>query len=975
MKRKLRYLIAIAVIAFSAAALFSCAFLNHEHTFSGEWTVKTPATTESEGEETNVCDGCGEEVSRTIPKHVHTFSADWEITTPASEESEGEKSRTCDVCGEAVTLPVTFCEEHTFTGEWAVTKKPTINSLGKETNTCDACGAKIDRELAKLVVKELKMTKAPSTTTYFTGEFFNHFGLEVTAILDNGTSIVIKNYTVLTQKALTAADKTAKIQYEDLTLEIPITVSKFAIGSVQNALDSEDGASFYIKALCVGASTASDGTKQVLLTDTRAKAYILLSGTNYSYEKGDQIEVYATVASDSYGKYLVYAEENGEGEKTLISKDNFVSSGTVNKTALGEEYVKELIENDLFRYDTVKFGSLFYVVKDGEDYIIHFNGEATDKSGAALTSGKYIKLSTANIDDSIITNRISSEAMSSYPGALVMGAISGIYLDSNSECLHFEILNKDWAYFDTYIEGQEYLCEVAYAFYHQLPYVDYDQYHQRRNINPTPEDANEQQRIYLDCSSYVNAVYYNAFGENILPFATTEKGPSTANFTNYAKENPDAPDVVGYWETADYETEEERAALLDTLYNELEVGDVIVYRKASSGHALIYVGGGKILHCMNTNSFFRHPDKDKTSNPTVDPLLSYDWVSSSSVGFESTENLFKSKSATRYLFSPGYTSFTILRPMNRNLSATEQTKARMTIPGLSIEKLASSNMFAAVFTGDEITYTVTLKNNNVFPINDVTLLERVPLGTEFVLASEGVTHSEGAISWTGSVEAGKTVTLSFTVKVTATAPGTLIESNVGTVNGLALNKIINTVSGISKEKLESLSEIGYTKAENQTEYFDPILMIKEIYKELLGKDIFDYQTVEEALTDIINVTDKKYNEDCAIDSTVMKNFIGGYLIQAFNRTSNERIRAIRIEYLTVGDVIIAEHVSTENVQIYTAYIYLGGSDFLAITSDVGTASVTVCKEPDLKKIQNILASLYSYNRYAIIRPSMDNSAE
>ena len=79
--------------------------------------------------------------------------------------------------------------------------------------------------------------------------------------------------------------------------------------------------------------------------------------------------------------------------------------------------------------------------------------------------------------------------------------------------------------------------------------------------------------------------------------------------------------------------------------------------------------------------------------------------------------------------------------------------------------------------------------------------------------------------------------------------------------------------------------------------------------------------------------------------------------------------------MAVGDVIIAEHVSTANVQIYTAYIYLGGSDFLAITSDVGSASVMECKKPDIKKIQNLLASLYSYDKYAIIRPSMANTAE
>ena len=172
-----------------------------------------------------------------------------------------------------------------------------------------------------------------------------------------------------------------------------------------------------------------------------------------------------------------------------------------------------------------------------------------------------------------------------------------------------------------------------------------------------------------------------------------------------------------------------------------------------------------------------------------------------------------------------------------------------------------------------------------------------------------------------------------------------------------------------------LYELWKEKAADNAEYSDPILMIKDVYRELLGKDIFDYETVAAALADIISVENKKYNESCAVSDMVIANLSGGYLIRGSNPLNNDRIRAVRIEYMAVGDVIIAEHVSTANVQIYTAYIYLGGSDFLSITSDVGSASVMECKKPDIKKIQNLLTSLYSYDKYAIIRPSMANTAE
>ena len=970
-------LLTLAFIVFYKQAIEVVPCEPGEHVFSKKWNVITPATTTSEGEESNVCDICKEEVKCVIPIHVHIFTERWTVTTPATSTSAGEKSNICIGCCETIKVPVPYCAEHTLTGTWTVDKAPTMNAVGKESNDCDVCKATVTRDIPKLEVEELIVTKAPATATYFTGETFNAYGLEISAVLSNGKTTVIKNYEIINKNTPLTVDNTSvTVKFLDFTVDVPITVLKFAIGSVSKALESVNGTHLFVRGICVGVSTADNGTKQVLLKDLSAKSYILLCGANYEYEVGDKIEVYTTVTSDSYGKYLHYALKNGNGEGSVISKGNATSYGDPTKTVVGEEAVNALATGGLSRYDTVSFGDRFYIVKDGEDYIIHFNPAATDKNGTKLDSGKYLNFSTTNIDASIITDRLPAAELSAYPGVLVSGMISGIYLDSNSESFHFEILNKNWAFLDVYVEGQEYLREIAYAFYYQLPYVDYDQYNTRRNINPTPEDATEEQRIYLDCSSYVNAVYYNAFGVNILPYAITEKGASTANFTAYAKDNPDNVDVVGYYERKDYTTDEAQKALLKELLDNLQVGDVIVYRKASSGHALIYVGGGKILHCMNTNSFRRHPElSEKESKPYLDPLESYDYVSTSSVGFESTFNLFESPGAQRYLFSENYVNFSILRPLNRGLTATDEAEARMTIPSLSIEKLVSIGMYSAVFAGDELTYTVTLKNNGESDLLNVNLAEKVPAGTEFVSASENVIHNGGNITWTGAVKANSEVVLSFKVKVTATTPGTLIESNEGKVNGLSLNKITNTVSGISRDKLDELSEAGYSAAESSTEYADPILMINAIYRELFGADILNYATTEAALNDIIDVANKKYNASCDANDMVIANLSGGYLIRGTNPSNNDRIRAVRIEYLTTGDVIIAQHVNKSQVTVYTAYIYLGGRDFLCVTSESGVATVVECKTGDVKKIQNILTSLYSYDKYAIIRPSMANTAD
>jgi len=951
----------------------------HEHVFSKEWTVTVEATTETEGEESNVCDECNETVTRKTEKHTHTYSDSGTVTTPATKDKDGIITKVCDGCGESTEEAVKYCENHTYSTEWTILSKPTMSSIGRERNVCTACGATVIRPIPKLEVTELVLTEPPTTTTYFIGERFNSYGMKISGILSDGSSVEIKDYEVVTTLPLTNDVTNAEIKYGELTLLVPITVSNATYTLIGSASGYEDGTLLYVDGYCIGSLTGKDGAKETILRDYSADKFMILRGASYNYKVGDRIGLLVTLESDENGKYLKYSTENKSPEALVSSSNNFidfriVANGNANSTekaesAFGAEGIKTC--------DVIEFYGLFYLMADEDRYVIHFSEDATNENGAMLSSGKALKLSAENIDGSIISDRLPFDT-AAYPGVLVNGTIKAMYTYSDTDSIYLEILDKDWVSIDLYVEGQEYLTEVAYSFYYQLPYVDYEQYNSRRNINPAPEDATEQQRIYLDCSSYVNAVYYNAFGVNILPYAISEKSASTANFMAYARENQNAIDVLGYWESRDYDTEEEQDALLKSIYDQLQIGDVIVYRKGnietleeSAGHALIYVGGGKILHCMNTGSY-EHASTAKNSSK-ADPLSSYDQIDKNSVGFESCHNLFESRGATRYLFK--YVNFTVLRPLNRGLTPTEQAKARMTIPSLSIEKLVDVNMFSAVFTNDLITYTITLKNNGETKLNNVTLSEAVPMGTEFVSATDGILHTDGEISWTGEVDAASTVTLSFTVKVTASEPGTLIESNEGTVNGLKLNKITNTVSGINRETLEGIGEIGKGFAESENEYTDPILMINAVYNELIGKNILDYATVSDALLDIINLENKRYNTECAVNDAVIENFVGGYLIRGANPLMNDRIRAIRIEYLTAGDVILAEHTSKKDVKIYTAYIYLGGDEFLCVTSVDGICTVEKNNEPDIKKIQNLLTSLYSYEKYAIIRPSMAYTAE
>ena len=958
MKKKLSFLFILVLVLFSFTILISCSSEEeHEHEFLDEWSVKTPATTEAEGLEVNTCHICNREIERKIPKHVHSLSGESVLISAATEDTPGIKSTVCTGCGESVEEAVYFCLTHTVEGEWILEKEATLSSVGKERNVCCVCGGELVREIPRVYFAELFASKMPYTTAYFSGELFNPYGLEVKAVLSDGTELIVKDYELQTKTKLTANDKYAVVTYRDLTLEIPITVSKYVVGSVKTALDGEVGASVYVKGFCI-ASLQNGGEKSIVIRSLTGNDHILVSGVDYDYETGDKVAIYTTVASDEKGKYLIYAEENGNGEGTVLSKGNSLLS-VADEQIVGSLMAQNVFDGELLRYSTVKLSGLFYLVKDGGDYIVHFNEAATDKNGARTSSGALIRVRDLELLESDFASALT------YPGVLVSGNISALYLGDEGGAVELKALSNSQVIVDSaYNELASYAREAAYAYYYQLPYIDYDQYNARRNNNPAPEDATALHRIYLDCSSYVNAVYFSAYGKNVLPYSISNMAASTLNFTNYAKENPDGVDVVGHFRTSDYDAEESEI-LLASVRSQLCVGDVIVYRRDENGHTLIYVGEDKFLHCANTSY----------THVSGDPLASYDYVNDTSIKLANASDLFENTESSLYLFRSTNVNITLLRPLNRGLAATEETMARMTIPSLSIEKSVDANMYSAVFFGDILTYTVTLKNNGLEDLSGVTLSEKVPFGTEFFEASDGISCADGMISWVGEVKAGDTVTLTFKVIVTATDAGTLIESNCGEVNGLDLNKITNTVSGISRDKINELISMGYAAAQNVSEYVDPIDMIKDIYSNILAGGVLSYQTVDEALSDIIDLGGNKYNVSCAAKDVVIANLSGGYEIREMNRIDNERIRDIRLEYLSVGDVIIAQYKNTGKVTVYTAYIYLGGSDFLCVTSDSGMASIVKYKESEGNIVQNILTSLYSYDKYATIRPSMANKAD
>lgn len=515
--------------------------------------------------------------------------------------------------------------------------------------------------------------------------------------------------------------------------------------------------------------------------------------------------------------------------------------------------------------------------------------------------------------------------------------------------------------------------EVARAYDRQEEQILYDQSYARRSIYASPEEATAQRTYYLDCSSFANSVYREAFGVNVMPYEINESvegtSPTTKYMDAYARDNQDAVDVVGYWEPQTYTTDEERQEVVNWIYENIEIGDVIIYRhgqtESTKGHVYMYMGDKNFIHCRGAGSY--------TVNES-NPALSYD-NSAYEVSWGGTiqdidaSEIFEDPENTRYIFkatsSDTVWSFSLIRPLARELTPTEETINRMKIAGLSMEKTSSVWENSSVDTGDVLTYTVSMKNTNKTELSGVTISDTIPAGTEFVSGDEGVSVSGNALSWQGNIPASATVKVNYNVKITADTPGARIISDATYVSGVKLGNITHTVSECSKTQHTLIGEEAINCADSSKAYVDGIAFAKDIYKSVLGVEIFDYETAGAVLDDLVDETNKTCYTSTKVSKMIVPNMYGGLDIRygrLYYPSEKDRVSLPLEENLSVGDIIIADWSGGS-----VTYVYAGNKKLVTVEDGVCKA-LTIGDNIYGEGQDNILISLIGYDRYAVLRP-------
>ncbi len=784
--------------------------------------------------------------------------------------------------------------------------------------------------------------------------------------------------------------------YKTVTID-ELTLSVEAIKNVD--ISSEP---IYVQGYYVGISDEGAGyTKEILLKDTDSNDLIAVRnipyGTfpNHGYEKGDLVRIKVTITDLKYvsgndttqnKRYLVATEDNPEDiDDTILSRGNRVSYN-LDEAVLIEDWNDTI---DFFKvsklqaYTYVHFKGTMYMNtynSAGDGVILyrpHFNASATGLSGIKPDGTRAVGLRANMLDENLgstwsdyFGKYIGS---TKYPGTQMEVDFYAVYTATNKYNFQITILESNWLKGDeeaVVIEtNQDIVTEVAYAYYRQQGQIHYDQ--GLRNSDPSPEDATAQHMLYLDCSSYVNAVYQEAFGVNVMDVPRTTMSPNTNNYTIYAKDNLGTlSDVIGYWENANYTTEESRAELLASIRDSLEVGDVIVYRRGSSvakqsgGHTLLYIGDGLFLHSIGNQYIY---DKNEPANST--DYASKAEVSVGTVQLLDANQLFSS-SGGRYLFLSNVVTISLLRPLNRDLTPTEKTVNRCNIPGVNTEKTVSVGISNSASIGETITYTLNIQNHFANEHTNVIFKEVLADGVTFVSGTSGLTLDGNTLTMALDIHAKESFSITWTVKVNESAKAGDVIQNETSLGGVDIyNDMLVTVSGYSDAELASVAAIAKEYAAGGKSFSDPIELVKSAYKAALGRDLFDYATAAAIMEELYSTAN--LNTDSALNSMIVPNMFGG-TASGGRSLSDARVRRMYESNLQVGDIIVCLWKSNLRV-----FIYVG--DGQLVMADTLTNSATLLEngnedfvvEGSTYYLKSLLGTIVAYEKFVVIRPAMD----
>ena len=497
--------------------------------------------------------------------------------------------------------------------------------------------------------------------------------------------------------------------------------------------------------------------------------------------------------------------------------------------------------------------------------------------------------------------------------------------------------------FDT--PEQEALVVCAEAYYARKVYLQYEDtrmvqgnvvqptYYRWQRHENSPESLSSQYTGYTNCAAFCYDVYKEAFDLDIVHWYTAALNTATDMH-------------VFYHTITGKETDAEKKEIEQRFRDTLQPGDILncIHKGQDSGHAMLYVGDGKILHSSGT-VYNYEANKDMIE-------------ARGTVQYLELNEIFSTE-GTCYFW--GETAFVIVRPLIKYTDAqiTEETKIRVEkMQNVYIEKLSSHTMGQTVDLGEEITYTFMVRNGRTHTI-DIDITDVVPAGATYVSGADKVDGNN--LSWNVKIASGETKKISYTVKVNddpSLYDGGYIYSADAKVGGIGVTCrpvfVGKHLSTEDQDKITSAcNSLGTTTLKGMA-------LAQQIYANA-GVKIDELPNENDIIASLFTaygttMNHKSFNTESEYYSMVAPTMYGGYYVVRSDAYNKERTRGIYGSQISAGDILVMKEVG--KVQ---CYLYAGKNKAVDLTTG---------KLLDLAKTQEALLSCIGYDQFVVIRPAM-----
>ena len=447
----------------------------------------------------------------------------------------------------------------------------------------------------------------------------------------------------------------------------------------------------------------------------------------------------------------------------------------------------------------------------------------------------------------------------------------------------------------------------------------------------TPEDCTSQNIGYTMCSFFAYDVLYQAFGIDMK----TSSGFAGATDMQ-----------VFHYTITGKETDLEKRRIEQRFLDTLQQGDIIVNKhRVSSGHVLIYIGDGMIIDSAYFGS---------QGGGNYDLSANKDLIEKNgSVRYREVMSFFETDN---YYYFWGEKLWAIVRPsLKYELNITEQTQNRVkNLKNIYVEKLSSHTVGQSVDIGEEITFTINIRNDRDSAAT-LQVEADVPQYTEFVSGAQAPT--DGKLMWEVTVEPGKQQSVVYTVRVLDDPAlyGKYISGEGSTVGGVNVRcRDMYIGKHLSSQQTVSIRTSLHNTSQITERYMD---MAKIIYNNA-GLELNLPETGE--LLDSLFVkspaSDKHYilNQDSPYYDMIVPTMYGGYYCcEEYDIGRTADVYGCK---LYTGDILVAR----EGDNLY-AYIFVEDNKVLSLKT--GNTLYAL-------KGRDQLLTLIGRDVFAVLRPSM-----